>query len=82
MGRIAGWRKIKELKKYPYTKLWIRKRDNAYVKYTHTFKEVFNINIYLNTNPNLNRTTFQKQFRTKAQALKFASRYMRTHPRG
>lgn len=82
MGKIKGWTKIEDSKKYPFTQLWRRDSDGSFVEYSHAFKDMFLINIYLDTNPTYNSPTFEKECKNKKAAIAHAMKYMRSHPNG
>ena len=82
MGKIKGWKKIKDTKKYPNTKLWLNKDENSYVQYRNPFKDIHIVNIYVNINPVYNSPSFEAEFKTKDKALTHAINYMKRHPNG
>jgi len=85
MGRHKGWRENTEFTQMnvdsSVKKSWININNHAKRIYIDNAKGKWYVNFMFNENNTKVGITLE-HFKTKEQALKFATKYMRAHPNG
>ena len=77
MGKIKGWRKVRDTKKF---ETWINYFDDSiYTEITKYPENKFAVRM---VNPLKNTVYSAKLFYNHKDALRFATKHMRSHPKG